>query len=523
MAVIVGLALMSSVAYCSFSIAQVEPSEKVIKGSTFGAEPTSLAIDLAGDEYESLQLVLWNQSAGLTGVQVKIEGLPSDIGLFCDVYKVKYISVTGEDWPDPLIKLAGPMSISVEDGLQPFMLRFYAKNDAVPGTYNGLVKVIADGETTKSIPISVKIRKFSLPRPGHLPFGILMNDMPQQVMHESRMQSLDMAWGTVGVPNMILEDDGSITCDWEEWKARVLAFEARKGGPVLCLGWRFDYPYDTFIYNFTINKRSGGTTTVCVDPRNGGADKARFDSIMSGYQTALTAIGWADKAYFFVDDEASGQTEFNELAAFCDYFKAAAPAIKTMVTNSYPFIPLYQPLLSVLEGKVDAYVQGMWAFDPTTTPGKISAAGGELWMYNVAFSANPSLLIPTNSAQLRYWPWLANRHSAKGLLNWRAMVSIYTFDNPGDDGRGEGLLFYPASEDRSGVLTTIRAETIREGLEDYEYIYLLKQHSTPEATALLDEALNIVPGGHQANMPASVVPAIYLKSRIGDYLDSVTP
>jgi hypothetical protein len=53
---------------------------------------------------------------------------------------------------------------------------------------------------------------------------------------------------------------------------------------------------------------------------------------------------------------------------------------------------------------------------------------------------------------------------------------------------GDGLLIYPGPD--SQPLSSLRLEAIRDGLEDYEYLYLLGQQATTNAAAatLLNEA-----------------------------------
>jgi hypothetical protein len=83
-----------------------------------------------------------------------------------------------------------------------------------------------------------------------------------------------------------------------------------------------------------------------------------------------------------------------------------------------------------------------------------------------------------------------------------------------------GCLFWPGPD---GVLNSIRAENWREGIEDYEYLYLLRQwreragqaapQAAQEADQLLKEVSDMHPYGRHFSQPPTTDPTWILDRR----------
>jgi len=116
------------------------------------------------------------------------------------------------------------------------------------------------------------------------------------------------------------------------------------------------------------------------------------------------------------------------------------------------------------------------------TPGlaeELAAHGKELWTY-VAGPTRPypNLNLDVRAVDYRILPWLCWKFKIKGLLywsvNWWVKVnpweSAMTFTNQ----NGNGCLYYPG---KAGPVGSIRLEVLRDGLEDYEFFYLLAENT----------------------------------------------
>ena len=90
---------------------------------------------------------------------------------------------------------------------------------------------------------------------------------------------------------------------------------------------------------------------------------------------------------------------------------------------------------------------------------------------------SPNLAIDFDSIDYRIVPWMCWKYDIRGFLywcvNWWTLVDPFkSAANTKWEQNGNGLLFYPGP---NGPLDSLRAEIFRDGMEDYEYFYLLKK------------------------------------------------
>ena len=101
-------------------------------------------------------------------------------------------------------------------------------------------------------------------------------------------------------------------------------------------------------------------------------------------------------------------------------------------------------------------------------------AGDDVWWYTAgAVAPVPTLHVEDDPAAFRIIPWMQQLYQITGFLHWEAANWQGPLDDPFIDffGNGEGVLVYPG---KSGPVSSIRLELLREGLEDMEYLTLLR-------------------------------------------------
>ncbi|MEW5900697.1 MAG: DUF4091 domain-containing protein, partial [Acidobacteriota bacterium] len=186
----------------------------------------------------------------------------------------------------------------------------------------------------------------------------------------------------------------------------------------------------------------------------------------------------------------------------------------------------------------------------------------EFWSYLCTAPKGPwvTLFIDHPAVNLRLWLWMSYKYNLKGILVWRANYwsSPTVFpgrltQNPWADpmsytvgygtpygqvnywGNGDGRFLYPPNKDPNrdkakylcGPINSLRWEILREGVEDYEYFWLLekavreappqKKKLAEKGRALLQIPAKIFRSGQDYSKDASVLLAY--RSRLADLLE----
>ncbi|MHB8901605.1 MAG: DUF4091 domain-containing protein, partial [Thermoguttaceae bacterium] len=231
--------------------------------------------------------------------------------------------------------------------------------------------------------------------------------------------------------------------------------------------------------------------------------------------------GWLDMAFVYWFDEPDPK-DYEFVANGMKRLEKYAPGLVRMITE--------QP-----EAEFDAHVN-VWCpvshnYDHAAAEAR-RALGERFWWYVCTGPKAPycTLFIDHPATELRVWHWQTWQRKIVGTLVWESnyWTSSAAFpdsaQNPYEDpmgyvsgystprgtksfwGNGDGRFIYPplsaATPSSRPVLeapvTSIRWEMLREGVEDYEYLYLLRQKlaerkDLPEAERARWEGLLEVP------------------------------
>lgn len=221
---------------------------------------------------------------------------------------------------------------------------------------------------------------------------------------------------------------------------------------------------------------------------------AEYERLFKDYamqvQNHLEQNGWLDKAYIYWFDEPEPADY-----AFCkDTFrmlKEAAPKLTRMLTE--------QPEEQIA-GDIDLWcpVTSSYSYDACHARQKL---GEKIWWYVCCAPKAPmaGLFIDHGATDLRAWMWQTWQNDVQGCLIWESTWwdsagAPKSPQNPWVDpmgwtpeggcwGNGDGRFLYPANQDYpndkrpyvEAPVDSIRWEMLREGLEDYEYLYLLRE------------------------------------------------
>jgi hypothetical protein len=189
-------------------------------------------------------------------------------------------------------------------------------------------------------------------------------------------------------------------------------------------------------------------------------------SLITALESHLRQMGWLEKTLFHVRDEPSVH---NALAwkDMSDYVHRYGPdlirgdAIET--TFLLDDIEIAIPKLDHFATWNESYSD--WA-----------KKGNEVWFYTVGIyqgSRFPNKTIDMPLIDSRLMHWLNYKYEATGYLHWGYnQWDDDPFNRIGDH-IGDAWLVYPAKD---GVINSLRWEEMRNGIQDYEYFWMLEDN-----------------------------------------------
>ena len=277
--------------------------------------------------------------------------------------------------------------------------------------------------------------------------------------------------------------------------------------------------------------------------------KARFGGYLAHMQAIVARRGWQGRIYITTMDEPytyhlhdadraqdTPENNYRVIAAFARLVRKAAPGLKTFATADP---------VPALEGSIDH-----WCL---RNLGHAAAARvrAESFGETVTFCDNYRTFIDYPAVSARSLGWLAWKIGARGWLTyetlgdfsraWEGPAFVYPVFSGGTVW-GMGQLFYPNPTGSGHVAASLRWELMREGCDDYAYLWLLREavrqlpedrrDSAParEARALIDTAADAVVGGSgdAETTPSSAAPNAQsdrvphdLRQRIGDLIEQL--
>ena len=499
----------------------VSSGVKVRRKGAIGAKDSKLVIRTAANEADTGQIVVVPRSdvqdmrvtVGRLVCRENGAELPPDS---VQVLRVEYVPVEiASDWkgapglwPDPLPP-QDSNAFPVKAGEnQPFWVLAKAPKGTPKGLYSGELKV--SGIDGVSLPLEVEVFGFELPdlmtcktvfgfKPHYSAYWYQRPNTREQ-RHELVMRYYQFMSDHHMSPGVIThfakkEPKKEGVLDWGKWDVEVERLLER-------------FHFNTLRIN--LSGLGGGNQHRQREPMFQGVSATnenyhvRIGKYLGEIERHLREKGWLDMSYVYWYDEPN-EKDYPFVRKGFETLKRHAPGLKGMLTK--------QPSEALL-GCVD-----IWCPQPQRLHLEWEAParkrGDEFWWYvcNNPIAPYVSQAIDHPGPEMRIWLWQTWGENVTGILLWRSALwnssLVYPEkdrpQNPYRDAmtwhdskyldkgmklptvNGEARIMYPPKscfeEDGSLVdrpvmedpVSSIRAEHLRDGIEDYEYFAILRR------------------------------------------------
>lgn len=480
-----------------------------------------IKIYAASNESECIQLILRSQKIDAKG-SFELSDFTSGNGgkissaQNAEFFKAHYVPIeTPTDnlgkkglWPDPLLRISNNSYVLKADTNFALWIKIKIPANSKGGNYKATLKIRL-GKDAFDIPVNLRVFNFALPKisavrsafdaseKGLLPYFKEPQNARENVKKQLAQKLADARISPYNAirPSYVFKfPDGNKTktpqliFDWQSFDTRVAEFIEK---------------YNVNAIMLQLNGLGGGTfhSRTTAQFRGITENDPRYQSVLADYlgqiDKHIVEKNWQNLFYTYTFDEPE-EKDYPFVKKELAKIKRYAPHIKTMLTEQ-PVGDLY--------GVVDIWCPVTPSHSPQDCRERI-AKGEQIWWYICTFPRAPYAgpFIDHSGADLRTWLWQTFKYDVGGILIWSTtyMSSSTAYpdslQNPYDDpmswasgygfpkgskndwGNGDGRFFYPPAsliedvraENDAEIVGTIRLEMIREGIEDYDYLALLK-------------------------------------------------
>ena len=405
-------------------------------------------------------------------------------------------------WPDALVPLTGPFGMDSE-------FRSFVRNraiwidvqipdDAPAGAYTGTVDVTRNGQPIDRLTLSLKVYNFALPQETHLITYIGLSSSRLARFYGLKEDSPELR-ALVGRYYEFLYANRM-----EPWFHDMLQPEVKESAD-----GNIEVRFNDREYAHYMNTLKTKRVVLEAQPGEipGGQSSAPFSEPFNCRVTAYVKQiydyynrnGWLSRLVFNSPiDEPNTAQQYADTRRWAELVHKAAPGVPFLVTESP--VP-DNPGWGTLAGFANNFsIHGNELNHPQVKRAirEEQAKGGEITWYISCDQVypQPNYFIDGPAMDPVMVPWITWRYGMNGILYWDIAFWSQTPDPWLDpvtylsgflcsDGyivNGEGCMVYPGNRakrytgqnDVDGPVSSIRLELLREGIEDYEYLWLLK-------------------------------------------------
>ncbi|MGB9877616.1 MAG: glycoside hydrolase domain-containing protein [bacterium] len=484
----------------------VDPLVKVFKDTQPIVPRKTIRIECAGNEYESAQIAIRSDSPFKV---IAVE--------FTDLLKGKekidkanfrynflaYVPIKNNTPNTPKEELVRLAPCEVPDVLltqrsldvpanttQPIWLTFFVPAGTKEGTYKGKV-LLKTSQGDFSLDVSLEVFPFELPAKSHLWLTNWFNPWNIGKFHNVEMWSEDFWRILRNYARNMAEHRQNVIITPVLSLTRI----ERRNGRLTFDFSLFDKWVEIFKEEGVIGRIEGGH----LGGREGGAWEAR-DFVLSGYTVwengeakwmPEVKVSSKEADEFLSQFLPALQKHLEEKGWLKIYMQHLADEPIDINAESYKqfasYVRRYAPKLRIIEanqttqvvGYIDIWVPILHYFHHDLAFYQSRPKREEVWFYTCLAPTEkyPNRLLDYPLVKVRILHWMNWLYKTQGFLHWGLN---YWSDKPFEDLEPGGLppgdccIIYPGE---NGPLNSVRWEILREGMEDYEYLWLLENLS----------------------------------------------
>lgn len=332
-------------------------------------------------------------------------------------------------WPDPLLETKYFNVLGGQNN--PIWITVFADPGVESGIYEGAINIHKGNEIIATIAFDINVWPFELPKTSKLKTALDFKGVPADQVDlyiDNFLEHRISPRRALGYPSASsLKSDP----DFSKFDAKMESL-LEKG-----------------LNNFMVGDLKG-------DPE-----------LAKRFIEHLKQKGWLDMAYVYLIDEPS-PSQYPRVKRMAEDWKNIVPDLKLMVTAR----PVQE-----LVGAVDIWCVPGKNADSEAVKAAL-ARGEELWWYHtdpVHPQCNFLIDMPAVDARATFWrSWQAflNEGYTGFLYSWSTFPTANPWEETGPflSRNGVESQIYPSDD---GPVNSIRWEMIRDGIEDYDYCYLL--------------------------------------------------
>lgn len=470
-----------------------DPLVKVFEDTEPPAQsPESIAITACQNEWQCAQLAVRAEEP-VAGVGLVVErGLGPTSSRAVPQVRCAFVGFVDTEegrWPDPLLD---QQTIDLKPNVtQPIWISVYVPPDMPPGTYAGAVRLSLGQAALARADLKIRVLPLRLPDPQDFRFLLGIWQAPTRISRHYKLDHWsDQHWKLLDAYTADLAQHGQ---DYVTVGRGLIEWRRKADG-----SFAFDYSLlDRYVehcaahgidrgieYLQMFNGRRETEVSYFDEAQNktvrwkGFLPDEHYDvpwlAFLRDFARHLRDKGWMEKTWICPTDEPRDSYYGHTLADFrhcVELLKAADPDYKvTVALDSLDSARKLAPVIDrfVFKLRDDVYDR--------TFAQQLLAQGKRVEWYICCHPDRPNTFITSDLIDARVIGWQTFQQNLGGLLRWS--YTAWPEDpwaNPRGDGRyrsGDLFIVYPG---QAGPVNTLRWEVLRQGIQDYELLRMLRE------------------------------------------------